>query len=328
MYIFAEPMSEPEIDAIEQKAAARRQAYDEALLRDSPVSEAPLDEETAQQWQDIEDEVVDELLKNSEQRSARAAADDGSSKIGAQRTFPPKNNSIELDSFDPTLSNGVSEQFTGREIDISTPSLVEEKTPENEHSKIEASEQINDTRSKKSSGDTNDRFTDPLTIASSVTEQQIGDDGELETPLMEQAIQESINTSASVTDSTGEAEPDTANSKDILAMVLIIRNKVNGEYVIRPERFKKDDEWEVEYSLQEVVNGKKLYDACRRRRRKAVDALQKTSYSYFQNLLNRFSKKGRKWRQSQDMIDEKMGRTTFTPLDNTTPTLEPEEKLG
>lgn len=87
MYIFAEPMSEEEIEAIEEKAAARRQAYDEALLRDSPVSEAPLDEETAQEWQEIEDEVADEVLKSAEQKSTQPVAVNGSGELLSRRIF-------------------------------------------------------------------------------------------------------------------------------------------------------------------------------------------------------------------------------------------------
>jgi hypothetical protein len=101
---------------------------------------------------------------------------------------------------------------------------------------------------------------------------------------------------------------------DVLAMTLTIRNKVNGDYVVRPINLHKDDKWEVEYALAEVPQlerARLLYEATKRRRFQALSSAKKIqdnpwNSAYLQNLRN-LSNKGRYWRQAQTKIDEAAG---------------------
>ncbi|KAK4691842.1 hypothetical protein P7C71_g5247, partial [Lecanoromycetidae sp. Uapishka_2] len=104
---------------------------------------------------------------------------------------------------------------------------------------------------------------------------------------------------------------EAADSKpDILAMTLTVRNKVNGQYTLRPERLTDQDKWSIEYSLNEVPTQRKaraLYEACRLRRQKRMNKPlvpedAETINFYLQNL-RKLSRKGREWRQEQDKKD-------------------------
>ena len=99
-------------------------------------------------------------------------------------------------------------------------------------------------------------------------------------------------------------------SEDILAMTLTLRNKVNGEYVLRPEKMTAGDEWSIEYSLAEVSEqprARALYRACRRRRSKKMETSlvpedAEVVPSYIQSL-RQMTAKGRAWRKKQDKVD-------------------------
>lgn len=97
--------------------------------------------------------------------------------------------------------------------------------------------------------------------------------------------------------------------QDILAMTLTIRNKVNGEDVLRPEKMTARDEWSIEYSLTELSVQSKaiaLYRACQVRRRKKMESSlmpdDDVVNAYIQNLRN-LSRQGRRWRKKQDNMD-------------------------
>lgn len=100
------------------------------------------------------------------------------------------------------------------------------------------------------------------------------------------------------------------NRPDILAMTLTLRNKVNGQYTLRPEELTDKDKWSIEYSLNEVPTQRKaraLYEACQVRRKKRIDRPlvpedEETINVYIQKL-RKLSRTGRDWREEQDRKD-------------------------
>ena len=97
--------------------------------------------------------------------------------------------------------------------------------------------------------------------------------------------------------------------KDVLAMTLTIRNKVNGEYVARPEKLRSRDKWTIEYALEDVSPRRAglLYQACKTRRAKTLNKARKDDSAawntrFMQNLWD-LSKKGKKWREKQNKLD-------------------------
>ncbi|KAG2418753.1 hypothetical protein HFD88_001854 [Aspergillus terreus] len=117
--------------------------------------------------------------------------------------------------------------------------------------------------------------------------------------------------SSSEPDSTGRQEPD--YSKELLAMTLVVKNKVNGRYVERPADFSATDQWQIEYEVNEL-QGKQaysLYTACQKRREKALagrgeDETEVANNVYIRRLRD-ISKQGRKFRQNEEKLDKEKG---------------------
>ena len=115
-----------------------------------------------------------------------------------------------------------------------------------------------------------------------------------------------------VTEELSHTDAAASQSPDILAMTLTIRNKVNGRFVLRPERLTAQDVWSIEYSLNEVdteTRARALYQACQARRKKKYDKMETKSdeeniTGYLQRLRE-LSMQGRKWRARQDKEDTK-----------------------
>lgn len=98
--------------------------------------------------------------------------------------------------------------------------------------------------------------------------------------------------------------------EDILAFTLTVRNIVNGEHVLRPERMTEADDWSIEYSLTEIESqemARRLYKACQVRRGKKLEpeALPEDTnlVSVYIRSLRNLSIKGRRWRKQQDRMD-------------------------
>ncbi|KAG0648541.1 mRNA degradation [Hyphodiscus hymeniophilus] len=112
------------------------------------------------------------------------------------------------------------------------------------------------------------------------------------------------------TEGTFPDQPSILKEKDILAMTLTIRNKVNGKYVLRPDEICSQDQWTIEYALEDVAPHRAgtLYQACKTRRAKTLNKVKKDNDGwnkrFVQNLLD-LNEKGKKWREEQNKMDKK-----------------------
>lgn len=120
-------------------------------------------------------------------------------------------------------------------------------------------------------------------------------------------------TSNKASESTdGEATEATKNP--LLAMTLVIRNKVNNKYVKRPESLEGHEKWDVEYALSEVEkleSAHKLYEMTKARRFKALtkslDLSAKNAWNNtFIESIKKMNEKGRVWRDKQDKIEKRL----------------------
>ncbi|KAF7941065.1 hypothetical protein BELL_0199g00110 [Botrytis elliptica] len=101
--------------------------------------------------------------------------------------------------------------------------------------------------------------------------------------------------------------PEEAPEKEILAMHLAIRNKVNDSYVVRPEKLTKDDKWVVEYALSEIPDHERamnLYKATQLRRKTALRRSDEPDTKWAEERNSKFiahlkdlAQSGRAWRQ-------------------------------
>jgi hypothetical protein len=91
-------------------------------------------------------------------------------------------------------------------------------------------------------------------------------------PLVKQ-IEGISETSGSEAEAKSEADEDA--DKPLLGLVLTVRSKVDGEYVERPERLRKNQDWTIEYSLTEKPTPQawKEYTGAKIRRKKVYGKL-------------------------------------------------------
>lgn len=101
---------------------------------------------------------------------------------------------------------------------------------------------------------------------------------------------------------------------EVLAMTLTVRNKIDGVYVLRPDELKAEDDWSVEYTLEEVLQPGRawsLYQACQMRRRKKHEDLDSREQdgeesSLYVRKLRQMSQKGAEWRKQMDKEDREV----------------------
>jgi hypothetical protein len=118
---------------------------------------------------------------------------------------------------------------------------------------------------------------------------------------------------ASATESGTPAPEFFEEDDSILAMTLVIRNKVNDKYVERPKNLRSHDKWTVEYALAEVpqnYRAQSLYEAAKRRRQKVLTRAREKSdkddwnTKWIENI-RKLSRKGRAWRNLQNKVAAK-----------------------
>ncbi|KAK1149905.1 hypothetical protein N8T08_003461 [Aspergillus melleus] len=118
---------------------------------------------------------------------------------------------------------------------------------------------------------------------------------------------------STVADQAQEPVEDPENEKELLGLNLIIRNKVNGKFVARPERLTAEDEWVVEYGLNDMEDkaARLTYKACQIRRAKAINNKDEDDGNiankiYLQKLRD-LTLRGRAFRKKEDEKDRNEG---------------------
>lgn len=107
---------------------------------------------------------------------------------------------------------------------------------------------------------------------------------------------------------------------EVLAMTLRLRNKVDGEYIVRPLELTKEADWTIEFSLTEETKARrawKLYEACKQRKRKGLERFELSRVAerpspYIENLRS-MSKKGAAWSKMMDKRDKGQPRVVLEP---------------
>lgn len=132
-------------------------------------------------------------------------------------------------------------------------------------------------------------------------------------------MSESSNDRQFLSSQRNKSEEEEKSYKPLLAMTLTIRSRVNGDYVVRPERLRAEDEWKVEYALAEIPKKARawaLYEATKARRKKVFDRANgdvkegedeeprpvKHNDMYI-DMLREFARKGRRLRDNIDLME-------------------------
>lgn len=112
---------------------------------------------------------------------------------------------------------------------------------------------------------------------------------------------------------------DTTSSGPLMGWTLTVRNKVNGHYLKRPEKLEPDDNWQIEYHINEIEETSvwDLYNSVKERRRQLIglnDDEENKGLANYRKIIQRYASRGRAWRAKQDQINEQRGLQIFKPL--------------
>jgi hypothetical protein len=154
-----------------------------------------------------------------------------------------------------------------------------------------------------------------------LTDKTPGDELSRQEDATETAEEETSNdaeTSAPAAEETSTTTDEPEPSGPLMGWTLTIRNKVNDGYVAQPNKTTAEDDWKIEYYIQEIPEGSRwrLYTAVKERRRGLVsnDAEADKSLKNYRDLIQRFSNRGREWRETQDKLNEEMGIQVYKPM--------------
>ncbi|KAL5334773.1 Pet127-domain-containing protein [Aspergillus crustosus] len=112
---------------------------------------------------------------------------------------------------------------------------------------------------------------------------------------------------------TASSAPDKNPDHKISGMVIRITNRQNGTIVTRPEKFKKDHAWSVEFDIEELAcsQAQKQYASCAARRKKILadgrEDIPEEKLSSYIRILRELSKKGRQLAKRDQALDKKNG---------------------
>lgn len=110
----------------------------------------------------------------------------------------------------------------------------------------------------------------------------------------------------------------TKSDENLLGLSIVVKNKVNGVIVERPTAMTASDEWAVEYEITPISGPhvRSMYEACQKRREKCLlsrgESEEETNQNIYLSQLRQLAKKGRQYRQEQDVIDKEQGIIAFS----------------
>ncbi|KAG9245239.1 mitochondrial protein Pet127-domain-containing protein [Calycina marina] len=285
-----EEVLDPDESALLEDLATSVKAKEEAKLEDSPEEQAEdKDEPTLEESAILEDNVpIDSLPEQHTQDTSKEIARQDQSFL--ENADSSSQNGELTDDIASTTSNDSAEGLAG--------DMMEEIS--SEESSIQSESDTDST----------------LTEDTDVTETSGNLAGSPEKHSLDD-LYDLLGTKSTAPEPTEEILPTDTTPKspvELLAMTLTIRNKINGEYVARPQSLTQGQKWTIEYALDSMGADKKdraalLYEACKRRRYESLhfdedDEQDPTSYNnVFMKRLKDLAKSGRRWRKGRDELD-------------------------
>lgn len=383
MYIFAEPVTEEQIDEIQSHNDAKIQEFENSILgiaRHQDGSDKDTDGDAG--WDDIQANVEsamdnDELGIDETREGGDTESQEQAQEPSQQELFGEGPLLANKDDQDGTPSTSADlpheEDNVPERIDGDKDDLTEEQRAKAEKSQVEnsdkgaahteADQSLYNTKIKDpadssdvtrvSSAPSNCGFAEKSSVAirkypaarayrvihnsstkaeeSPSQDQDARSEDELHSneahaisnqnltkansttssPHQEASSEDQVDSNEADAPFLEQMQPEEDASHDILAMTLTLRNKVNGAFVLRPEKLTSSDIWSIEYSLINIPNPNRawaLYQACQARRKGKLDAglededAEKVDY-YIQKLRN-MSARGRVWRKDWDEAEK------------------------
>ncbi|KAK8171522.1 mitochondrial protein Pet127-domain-containing protein [Phyllosticta citrichinensis] len=280
MYIFAEPMTEDEIQAIQDTNKAEIQAFEQRVLG--------LESDESGEGEDAVNVAAEE-----------AAEQDATTSVGTVEEGVNATPVVESDSHAEENVDAVGEAIS-EEVEKST-----------------TSEDVQATQDEMAPTSPEGAAQDGMSVEGITPPDVDADNEEVPGSAAQKDFSEAEDIQDGVGVS-GDSSKGHSN-RPLLALKLFVTNRVDGEPVQRPDNLGANSNWTVDYSIREVESREKaeaLYRACRKRRAdgfamSAKEASGDKVLSYYQKLLRRLSAQGRAWRKGRDKELEQQGKVVF-----------------
>lgn len=307
MKIIAQPMEEEEVESIQAKAKEKIEKFEKKVLG---IGNHESDEEESAVKQDLyglncieksleqgilkditEGEVIDEdaapeeqLATNIENIKLSENKVDRSYDVNSSAT-----ESLEVECSDFVIEDENSVKITGQNGD-------DEQPLQDEFSKEKNTENILDKKIDSETLQNSEKFSES-------SEVEKDDNTEKNNLSSDQKVMDK-----------DKVTTEDCYSKPFMALKLIIRNKVNGIYVTRPENLRKGDDWSIEYQLAEYPEGKESIQVYRevKKRRESVHSggldmdPNKPPSNLLVRELRKYIEKGRQHRKRETEIESKL----------------------
>ena len=115
-------------------------------------------------------------------------------------------------------------------------------------------------------------------------------------------------------------EPEPATGP-LMGWTLVVRHRLNGSYVERPENLKASDSWTVEYHIREIKEADRwpLYEKVKKKRDDLIGEQRdsegaKAGLERYREVIRKYTNRGRKWREEQDALAAQGEPEIFQPL--------------
>ncbi|KAI4116332.1 MAG: hypothetical protein LQ345_003229 [Seirophora villosa] len=334
MYIFAEPVTEEQIEAIQTAKNAEIQKFEDEICGNQRGRKDG--EETGESWDSLEANVQDAMdedirdpnhedgmqdldpkLADSERRASggEASVKDHSAtgEDANEESIVIENGEEASDGFE---NEGLNKQESAVEEgeddgDGGDAEIEEEDEPnqDDEHQMLNR-EKIADQGRQGS-----DSLSKDMESSGASSNHPEGSKVEPDSREQEPVHDNGSAAGAAAVDAASQPARDTGSQSSgpqVLALTLTVRNLVNGSSVLRPVHLQPDDQWTVEYSLDEVPTAERawsLYQACQVRREKKLDEdkAHRKDNDYVNGYITRLremSRNGAVWREKQDEMDK------------------------
>lgn len=301
MYIFAEPVTEMEANEIQSTNKAKIEAWERSMLG--------------------LDRIADD--KKASQDSSGVAEPTEGRPAAAPQTSSNTSESQPTSIVD--IATNIDEEITSSYLPevTTTNESMESQAPSDEQDVESLAKQ--DTMVEEDTPDAAKTKSDEAVAVDVVSE--VADTN------IEEAISDSADTSASLTDFPSEDSHDPADAefltglrsgdeqytrypKGVLAMALTVKSYVNGAHVKELKNLSPNDSWTLQYELgvfEKEHRAATLYTACKERRKKIMDAVREEESSVderhdqFRTLLRDITAKSRQWRLDKEKREQKAG---------------------
>ncbi|KAL9010429.1 MAG: hypothetical protein Q9173_004635 [Seirophora scorigena] len=334
MYIFAEPVTEEQIEAIQTAKNAEIQKFEDEICGNKSGSKDG--EEAGESWDSLEANVQDAMdedirdpnhedgmqdldpkLADSERKDSGGEASvtdhNATGEDANEESIVIKNGEEASDGFKNEALNKVASAVEEGEDDGDggDAEIEEEGEPDQDEKHQALYWEKNADQGTQGSDSLSKDMESPGASSNHPEGSKINPGSREQEPVHDNGSA----AGAAAVEAASQPPRDTGSQSSgpqVLALTLTVRNLVNGSSVRRPVHLQPEDQWTVEYFLDEVPTAERawsLYQACQVRREKKLDddKARRKNDDYVDGYISRLrqmSRKGAMWRKKQDEMDK------------------------